>query len=801
MLCVPGLQRSCPSLTPILGRLWRTAVSGLHTLPPPALAQWLPSTLGSGGKAGAGAALLGNLLEAAPSGLTPDPRHGEAALQRHSMHFMHVSASLLNLVPPGALFGPGTQWQAEDGADENGALEAEGASTATEQLPWDGTAPPMEVSDQLRLLADPGFIEAVTRAALPVASASPSQPVPDLTTAAAAAARQTCTYLSTILRLPGERQRILLALAFRAGLVQRLWFCFLRPAFEARGTGLWEQFGDDSCDPGWLLPLCLFSEVFSTSLMVSGDKGLYTRQEPLPLEELYSPERPVGVLSTLRSTLWNVLWLEAVPSTGWPRRAVSLRTRFARSAGRLMGQLHDRNGRRPFAPPEVFYAEGIVPERFRSEVASGVATGRGAEESDGSRAWAVLSSAPYLVPFLERARIFQRLVSAERSQYHDGSSLASALFDNGATRQFVAVQRGRVLDDAFAALGNSPSEDLRGRVRVAFTNEFGAAEAGIDGGGLFKEFLEAVVKEGFDPGRGLFRATTDNRLYPNPHAVRAVPDALRLLEFLGRMVGKALWEGILLELPLASFFLKKFRGAAADVDDLPTLDPVLARSLMSLEDYPGDVADLGLTFSLTDDVLGKPEEVDLVPGGRNLPVTSANARLFIHRVAEFKLNVQLREPVAAFLKGFRAMVPGTWVEMFNDMELQELIGGAEGGAALDLRDMQAHVAYSAGYSAEHPVIVAFWEALSGMTPQEQADFLRFVTSCPRPPLLGFGYLEPPLCIQMAGPGEEGGGGTERLPTAATCMNLLKLPPYRGGTAQVREKLLYAIQAGAGFDLS
>lgn len=27
-----------------------------------------------------------------------------------------------------------------------------------------------------------------------------------------------------------------------------------------------------------------------------------------------------------------------------------------------------------------------------------------------------------------------------------------------------------------------------------------------------------VVREGFNPEAGLFRATTDNRLYPNPHA-------------------------------------------------------------------------------------------------------------------------------------------------------------------------------------------------------------------------------------------------------------------------------------------
>lgn len=41
-------------------------------------------------------------------------------------------------------------------------------------------------------------------------------------------------------------------------------------------------------------------------------------------------------------------------------------------------------------------------------------------------------------------------------------------------------------------------------------------EAGIDMGGLMKEFLESVVAEGFDPNRGLFSATPDGYAYPNP---------------------------------------------------------------------------------------------------------------------------------------------------------------------------------------------------------------------------------------------------------------------------------------------
>lgn len=42
--------------------------------------------------------------------------------------------------------------------------------------------------------------------------------------------------------------------------------------------------------------------------------------------------------------------------------------------------------------------------------------------------------------------------------------------------------------------------------------------------------------------------------------------------------------------------------------------------------------------------------------------------------------------------------------------------------------------------------------------------------------------------------------TARLPTAATCFNTLKLPAYERKTT-LREKLLYSIRSGAGFELS
>ena len=43
------------------------------------------------------------------------------------------------------------------------------------------------------------------------------------------------------------------------------------------------------------------------------------------------------------------------------------------------------------------------------------------------------------------------------------------------------------------------------QIRVSFVNEFGVEEAGVDGGGIFKDFMENITKAAFDIQYGLFK--------------------------------------------------------------------------------------------------------------------------------------------------------------------------------------------------------------------------------------------------------------------------------------------------------
>lgn len=60
------------------------------------------------------------------------------------------------------------------------------------------------------------------------------------------------------------------------------------------------------------------------------------------------------------------------------------------------------------------------------------------------------------------------------------------------------------------------------------------------------------------------------------------------------------------------------------------------------------------------------------------------------------------------------------------------------------------------------------KVVGSFTEEQKRALLRFVTSCSRPPLLGFKELVPNFSIRDAGSDEL------RLPTASTCVNLLKV---------------------------
>jgi ubiquitin-protein ligase E3 C len=231
--------------------------------------------------------------------------------------------------------------------------------------------------------------------------------------------------------------------------------------------------------------------------------------------------------------------------------------------------------------------------------------------------------------------------------------------------------------------------------------------------------------------------TKDNMLYPNPSANKVLDNYVRHYFFIGRILGKALYENLLVELPLAEFFLSKLAGRNSDILDihqLISLDPVLHRNLMKVA-YEGDVGDLGLDFTVVCEELGETRVVELKPNGSQIMVTAENRLEYIQLMADYKLNKQIKSQCLAFRSGLANVLPLEWLYMFSSKELQILISGAE--IPIDIDDLMTHTRYNGDYSIEHKTIKLFWKVLRKFDDTKKRQLLKFVTSCSRPPLLGF----------------------------------------------------------------
>ena len=384
----------------------------------------------------------------------------------------------------------------------------------------------------------------------------------------------------------------------------------------------------------------------------------------------------------------------------------------------------------------------------------------------------------------------------------------------------IKVRRNKLIEDGINQIGSLPINLLKSTIRVVFINELGLNEAGIDQDGVFKEFLIDVIKKILNPEFSLFQVTSEQQLFPSPCSY-FIEDHLSMFEFIGKLIGKAIYEGHVIDVEFAPFFLRQIIGFQSTnysfLDDLATLDKELYKNLKSIkhEDY---VPDLELTFTHSELHLGKLVTNELVPSGNHIKVTNENKIRYIHLLAHFKLHRQIRDQVGAFNKGFKSVIKQEWLNFFTLNEAQKLISGAT--IDLNIEDLKSNVQYWGGLHSGHRLVKWLWEILENdFDREERALFLRFVTSTPKPPLLGFASLNPPFTIRCVEIDEDDGTiydasfkgffktifnvgrkDSLRLPTSSTCFNLLKLPNY-SQKSTLRDKLKYAIKSNAGFELS
>lgn len=592
-----------------------------------------------------------------------------------------------------------------------------------------------------------------------------------------------CLMLHTALKtLRMVKQDMLIGLCFHDYVLRNLWdyICSLSPNNGLKAFLDHLIINSKSSIPEFHI-LMLFCECTSHIIGILDDSELYEQQRPFSLDQLI----------TMSSSL-NIFVFRIINNQLVPYKTDEIDP-MLRSTHKLLTDLYKRDCRRVFAPEGHWLIKDVKMTLFLKDLDAGRPV-----------AQTILNLLPHIIPHKERVLIFRKLVARDRSPCYS---------------TFITIHRSRIVEDGYQQIARLPSTALKGLIRVKFINDHGLDEAGIDQDGVFKEFLEDTIKRVFDPSLNLFSTTSEQRLYPSPTS-RLHEDHLSLFTFVGKMLGKAVYEGIVVDVPFATFFLARVLGQHhsqiySPIDELASLDPELYKNLIYIRHH--DVSDLDLTFSIDQDMMGKIENFELEPGGRHIPVTNQNRVRYIHSVANFRMRTQIEEQTKAFIRGFKSIVNLEWLHMFSASEFQRLISGDT--APIDLQDLRRHTKYFGGFHNNHRVVCWLWDILeSDFTPEEHSLFLKFVTSCSKPPLLGFENLEPPFsirCVEVSDDQDLGdtvgsvlrgffairrSDPVDRLPTSSTCFNLLKLPNYQRRST-LREKLRYAIRSGTGFELS
>ncbi|KRZ11499.1 Ubiquitin-protein ligase E3B, partial [Trichinella zimbabwensis] len=586
---------------------------------------------------------------------------------------------------------------------------------------------------------------------------------------------------------------VLSGLCYQDFLLPKIWETLVASDIESAVNHYLQLFVSDkmqSSDES--LSFIVFFESATYLMTILDDYELFTLEKPFQVRQLISMAHFCNLF------IFRSVWEKTVDIDDVLRNCT-----FNVVLGFLL-LIYNRDCRRPFVPKDFWLMKDLKSSVFLNEVNRG-----------NKKALFIIQRIPHVIPHRERIKLFRKYVASEKA------SLAAARLFEDQMSVIITIHRARIVEDGFRQLSQLPGRILKGIVRVKFINEQGLDEPGIDQDGVFKEFLEEVIKNIFDPALNLFKLTSEGHLYPSPTSY-IHENYLLLFEFIGKMLGKAVYEGICVDILLASFFINHLIGRTASkyhssIDELSSLDADLYKQLTFIKHYEGDMNDLGLTFACDEDILGEVVTHELRPGGRTIPVTKENKISYVHLMAHYRMFVQIKDQIAAFMRGFHAIISPEWLRMFSADEFQRLLSGDT--CDIDLHDLRKHTQYFGGFHNNHRVIVWLWEILANdFSVEERRLFLKFVTSCSKPPLLGFEYLEPPFsirCVEVNDDEDEGDtlgsvirgflairkeDPVSRLPTTSTCFNLLKLPNYHRKST-LRDKLRYAIHCGTGFELS
>lgn len=349
----------------------------------------------------------------------------------------------------------------------------------------------------------------------------------------------------------------------------------------------------------------------------------------------------------------------------------------------------------------------------------------------------------------------------------------------------LVISRERLLADSTNQLQDLGATDYHKEFAVHFE-----AEQALDAGGLFKEWLTLVTALLFGNEQGLFRRAEGEEVR---YEVDPKGSDLKLYALAGKLLAKALFENVPVNIPLCTPLYRQLSGCHVKLQDLRDMDKDLYESLVFIKTNP--VTDVILNSFTVTDHLG--ETVELRPGGKDETVTEENKLEYVRLRKKWRVEGAVTSQLTSFLEGFHSVVVEDLLVYFDPGELELLMCGLP---VIDVKEWEEFTEYRDEFCEDHEVVRWFWETVGEMSQAELAQLLTFAMGTSRLPVEGFRTLKTlrgdsarftlqPTQYEESSP----------YPKAHICFNRIDLPLYPSKEL-LQKHLSKALQYCLGFGI-
>ena len=379
----------------------------------------------------------------------------------------------------------------------------------------------------------------------------------------------------------------------------------------------------------------------------------------------------------------------------------------------------------------------------------------------------------------------------------------------------VNVERENIIENGCNIINDEITSRFRGYLEFEYKGEIG------NGLGPTLEFYTLIIEKIKE--EDLWYKTTDGSLFPKLlNDNENNEEVLKLFKLLGFIIGRAIVDDRLLDIPLSKVFWNLALDKPILFKNIKIIDSNLYKTLNDFINLINEkkayikknnieqidkinfddiilynnckLSELDIYF-----IFPGYNNIELKENGNDILLTMNNIEEYVNLIYDYLFFKGIDKIIKSFREGFNINFNIEKLKCFSSSEIEEYICGSV-DTKWDKNILFDNLKPEHGYTNQSKTFNDLIKFMSSLDKNQRKKFLTFSTGCSRLPIGGFKSLSPKLTV-VKKYCEEENDPDDYLPTVMTCQNYLKIPEYSSYNI-LEKKILMAMNEGCNeFNLS